>query len=126
MKTILSKKSIIIISSVLFIALQSSCSMNNSKLEEPLHNASVDKLKSNCSNISPETASLIAKGYMFLDYDLSDREAKVESETELWKDKGEMWKVTLYKTKNQDAFSGAPIVWVFKGTGEIFTVKHDK
>lgn len=61
-----------------------------------------------------------------MDYDLSDREIKVETEIELWKDKAEMWKVTFYRTKNKEAFGGDPIVWIFKHNGERFTVKHAK
>lgn len=61
-----------------------------------------------------------------MDYDLRDREIKVETETELWKDKDEMLKVTFYRTKNRDTFGGDPIVWIFKHNGEKFSIKHAK
>ncbi len=63
---------------------------------------------------------------MFLGYELRGRRIEVETETELWRDKGEMWKVTFYRTKNRDTNGGDPIVWVSKNNGEVFNVRHEK
>ena len=61
---------------------------------------------------------------MFLDYDLRNREPKVKTEAELFKNYGEMWEVT-FVSKSEKSF-GDPIVWVLKANGEVFTVKHAK
>lgn len=103
-----------------------SCSTLNEESNEKINNTNKNELERSCQFISSETAILIAKGILCLDYDLSDREIKVETETELWKDKGEMWKITFYRTKDRDIPGGDPIVWIFKNNGERFTVKHQK
>lgn len=61
---------------------------------------------------------------MFLDYDLSKFEAKAETESELWRDYGDTWKIT-FKSLSKDNF-GDPAVWVLKNNGEVLTVKHAK
>jgi len=103
-----------------------SCSLLNNESKEKIDDINRNESKQSCPLISSETAILIAKGILCLDYDLSDREIKVETETELWKDKGEMWKITFYRTKDRDIPGGDPIVWIFKNNGERFTVKHQK
>lgn len=108
--------SIIVLQISCFQTSDSSSSQNNNKISE--------EAKQTCPLISSETAILIAKGILCLDYDISDYEPLVETETELWKDKGEIWKVT-FVSKREKTF-GDPIVWIFKHNGERFTVKHAK
>jgi hypothetical protein len=107
-------------------ALQMSCLQTSDSENSHNNNKITEVSKQTCPLISSDTAVNIAQGYLFLDYDLRDRETKVETETELWKDKAEMWKVTFHRTKNRDAFGGDPVVWILKNNGEIFTVKHAK
>ena len=121
-----SKMKILVIFSFLLSIIQFSCLASNNKESEQINKSQTNKLETSCPFISSETAINIAKGILCLDYDLNDREVKVETEIELWKDKGEMWKVTFYRTKNKDSFGGDPIVWILKSNGERFTVKHEK
>lgn len=72
-----------------------------------------------CPSISSEIAVLIAKGYMFDDYDLQNREIIVKEESDLWK-------ITLYRKANRNTFGGDPIVWINKSNGEIIRVEHAK
>ena len=110
---------------LLFVVL-SSCSVSNNGTNAHVSNENKSEVNDNCKIISSETAVLIAQGYLYTSYELRGREVRVETETELWKDKGEMWKITFQRTKNLDAFGGDPIVWIFKSNGEIFSVKHSK
>lgn len=119
------KKTIMLsIAVALFIVLQLSCSISNSQTNEQMTNTNKEDLKKPCPKISSDTASLIAQGYMYLDYRMSNFEPKVETETELYKEYGEMWKVT-FVSKSKKTF-GDPIVWVLKSNGEVFTVMHRK
>lgn len=117
---------VLIVSLNLLIAILSSCSGVNKPADENSPNNPAHQPQTNCPQISPETAVLIAKGYLYTDYELSDRETRVETETEHWFDKGEMWKITFYRTKDRDSIGGDPIVWIFKSNGERFTVQHAK
>jgi hypothetical protein len=126
MKMNLSKKFALIVQLVFFTMLLA-CAMPENKADGKPVEATCQEAVKACPPISEETAGLIAKGILCLDYDLSNREIKVETETELWKDKGEMWKITLYRTKDKNGWgSGDPIVWIYKSNGERFTVKHAK
>jgi hypothetical protein len=69
--------------------------------------------------ISSDTAVFIAKGRLFMDYDLKNREVKVE-------DAGNAWKVTLYRIKHQDFYGGDPVVWIDKSNGEFIRIEHAK
>ncbi len=109
---------------LLIIALQVSCFQANTSESSQNNNKVIEDLKKTCPTISSETAVLIAQGYMFLDYDLRNREPKVKTEAELFKNYGEMWEVT-FVSKSEKSF-GDPIVWVLKANGEVFTVKHAK
>lgn len=105
---------------------QSACSIQNSHNPEISNN---NKNSTKCSGISKETAIQIAKGYLALDYDLSGYKIKIETEKDRWKDRPEMWKITFEKVitkENENSFGGSPIVWIFKESGERFTVKHAK
>lgn len=84
--------------------------------------------KSAAPGVSSETAVLIATGILCLDYELHDAVPKVETENELWKEYGEMWKVTfVYKPPPAGVYGGGnPVVWILKSNGERFTVKHAK
>lgn len=104
------------------LALSTSCSLPCSEID-----STQIPVKESCSSVSSETAVLIAQGYMFSSYDLLTRKVKVETENEMWKDRGEMWRVTFYrKGKDRDIYGGDPVVWIFKNNGEIFNVKHQK
>lgn len=125
MKVYSSKKfsiSIILLLSILQLAYP----MPTTNLNENMPKNEKAGLNEDCPIISSETAVFIAKGILCFDYDLSDRKVTVETETKLWKEKGEMWKVTFRRTKDQESFGGDPIVWIFKRNGERFTVKHAK
>ncbi len=108
------------------MALQLSCLPAKDSNNSQNNNKITEAAKQTCPSISSETAVLIATGILSGDYDLTDRRIEVETETELWKDKGEMWKVTFYRTKNLHSFGGNPVVWLYKNNGERFTVKHQK
>lgn len=111
----------------LVIALHISCAGTADSENKLKSDQTADNFKHTCPIISSETAIDIAKGILCLDYDLRNRKITVETETELWKDKGEMWKVTFYGEKVKDSWGGGdPIVWIFKHNGERFTVKHAK
>lgn len=126
MKMNLSKKVAFVVQSILF-AMLLACAMPENKTDGKTVEATSQEAVKACPVISEETAAVIAKGILCLDYDLRNREVKVETETELWKDKGEMWKITFYGKKDKDSWGGGdPIVWIYKSNGERFTVKHAK
>jgi len=72
-----------------------------------------------CPTISSETAISIVKGRLFLDYDLRDREFKVETD-------GDAWQITVHRIKKGDFTGGDPMVWVNKADGSIKLVRHAK
>ena len=72
-----------------------------------------------CEGVSSETAILIVKGKLFLDYDLTDRDASVVED-------GTFWKVTLSRIGRKNLQGGNPIVWLQKNNGEIVKVQHAK
>jgi hypothetical protein len=107
----------------LVLILQIACSSSAA----PEHNTVVDNKtnsKTDCPSISEETAVLVAEGYMFRDYELNNYAAKVETESKLYKEYGEMWRVSFI-SKTKDTF-GDPVVWVAKRDGKVLTVKHAK
>jgi len=72
-----------------------------------------------CEGISSETAILIVKGKLFLDYDLTDRNASVVED-------GDLWKVTLSRVSRKNLQGGNPIVWLRKSNGEVVKVQYAK
>jgi len=72
-----------------------------------------------CPGIASETAVLIVKGRLYLDYDLQNREFKVE-------DEGDKWKITLLKVKDRDFNGGDPIAWVKKSDGVVEAIQNAK
>jgi hypothetical protein len=94
----------------IILFLQISCLVaGNRKIENNVPNNKSD-LKNSRPSICEETAVLIAQGYMFNDYEMSDFNPKVETENELYKEFGKMWRVTFI-SKGEKTF-GDPVVWV--------------
>jgi hypothetical protein len=107
-------------------ALQMSCLQTSDSENSHNNNKITEVSKQTCPLISSKTAIHIAQGYMYLGCDLRGRRIEVETETELWRDKGEMWKVTFYRANNRVTNGGDVTVWISKNNGEVFNLRHEK
>lgn len=113
------KKYLICLILILQIACSSPAALENNTVVAHKTNSTTD-----CPSISEETAVIVAEGTMFRDYELNNYAAKVETENELYKEYGAMWRVTFI-SKRKESF-GDPVVWVAKRDGRVLTVKHAK
>ena len=73
-------------------------------------------------SISADKAVSIAQDYLSKNRNMQDFQPSVETENELFKEYGEMWRVTFRSKINEPSEKpDRPIVWIFKTDGKVFT-----
>jgi hypothetical protein len=80
-----------------------------------------EEMHETCSNISSETAILIAKGLLFLDYNLKNYEVSIKEDEDFFE-----VSFSRLSEKTNVCCGGNPSVVIRKTTGEIVSYKTGK
>lgn len=89
-------------------------SCGQSDLDKRVADLEAKVAKCEDQKISPETAILIAKGYMFLDYDLKNDNIETTEYPESWR--------VQFDSKCQNCDGGNPHVLIDKKTGQVLQI----